>query len=285
MNSRHNSLSGRGIRTRKVGLMSRLRDLQRYDEDDLGSNREVNLSWQGRSSFERFLSGPVTHYHISQVTKEYQIHSGEMFSIAPAYLQAKFLSTTDPVRYLKIWLRVQIVARWLEVLLKGLLNCQKTSSRIRWPRICLEIQNRLLSEKPPALNQHGYLLRLLLCFHTFKPFPLVPNGPDMPSPHQWCDRCLHSLHWSFQNLRSSFCLPPWTQVMPCLLPTEEEEFIGKQIFSLPLRRRKYRWEMGDTDPFDSTSRISRGEDAQWDSNYEVCTYLLFLSCRATELTR
>jgi hypothetical protein len=50
MNSRQSSLPGRGIRTGKARLMLRLRDLQRNVEDDLGSNHEVNLSWQGRFS-------------------------------------------------------------------------------------------------------------------------------------------------------------------------------------------------------------------------------------------
>jgi hypothetical protein len=52
MNSRHDSLSGMGRKAGKARLMLRARDRQRDGEDDLGSNHEVNLSWQGRFPFE-----------------------------------------------------------------------------------------------------------------------------------------------------------------------------------------------------------------------------------------
>jgi hypothetical protein len=59
MNSRHDSLSGMGRRAGKARLMLRARDRQRDGEDDLGSDHEVNLSWQGRFPFEHFQSGLV----------------------------------------------------------------------------------------------------------------------------------------------------------------------------------------------------------------------------------
>ena len=59
MNSRNDSLSGMGRRAGKARLMSRARDQQRDGEDDLGSDREVNLSWQGRFPFAHFQSGLV----------------------------------------------------------------------------------------------------------------------------------------------------------------------------------------------------------------------------------
>jgi hypothetical protein len=59
MNSRHDSLSGMERRAGKARLVLRARDWQRDGEDDLGSDHEVNLSWQGRFPFEYFQLGLV----------------------------------------------------------------------------------------------------------------------------------------------------------------------------------------------------------------------------------
>jgi hypothetical protein len=64
MNSRHDSLSGMGRRASKARLMLQARDRQRDGEDDLGSDHEVNLSWQGRFPFENFQLGLVIHRNI-----------------------------------------------------------------------------------------------------------------------------------------------------------------------------------------------------------------------------
>jgi hypothetical protein len=66
MNSRHDSLSGMGRRAGKANLMLWARDRQRDDEDDLGSDHEVNLSWQGRFPFTHFQSGPGISNLLSQ---------------------------------------------------------------------------------------------------------------------------------------------------------------------------------------------------------------------------
>jgi hypothetical protein len=59
MNSKHDSLYSIGRRAGKARLMLRARDRQKDGEDDLGSDHEVNLSWQGKFAFEHFQSGLV----------------------------------------------------------------------------------------------------------------------------------------------------------------------------------------------------------------------------------
>jgi len=59
MNSCYDSLSGIRRRAGEARLMLRARNRQIDGEDDLGSDYEVNLSWQGRFPFAHFQPGLV----------------------------------------------------------------------------------------------------------------------------------------------------------------------------------------------------------------------------------
>ena len=69
--------------------MLQARDQQRDGEDDLGSDDEVNLSWQGRFPFGHFQSGLVIstiqakYTGISNLLSRSNKKSPSMFAIAP----------------------------------------------------------------------------------------------------------------------------------------------------------------------------------------------------------